>query len=200
MITISEQKRLAPFSGGNSPFDVDRFHQLIESGWLGDRRVELIEGEIYIRMPDGALHIYALSLVYAALFRISGRDMFIVSQGSLWLSETTEVKPDCFVVRGNAQRMTGPIRMSDVLLTVEVSDSSLRRDRHEKAMAYAEAGIPEYWIVNPVARQVEIYREPVDGEYQWLKVLQEGDSIAPLNWQGAEIAVDDLMPSPELSV
>ena len=47
-------------------------------------------------------------------------------------------------------------------------------------MAYAEAGIPEYWIVNPVARQVEIYREPVDGEYQWLKVLQEGDSIAPL--------------------
>ena len=131
-------------------------------------------------MPDGALHIYALSLVYAALFRISDQEAFIVSLGSLWLSETTEVKPDCFVVRGNARTMKGPIRFSDVLLAVEVSDSSLRRDRHEEAMAYAEAGIPEYWIVNPVARQVEIYREPVDGEYQWLKVLQEGDSIAPL--------------------
>jgi Uma2 family endonuclease len=190
---------LAPYSGGNAPLDVAAFRGLCESGWFGDRRVELIRGEIYVQMPDGALHIYALTLVYASLFHISGQEAFIVSQGSLWLSETTEVKPDCFVVRGNARTMTGPIRVSDVFLEVEVSDSSLRRDRHEKAMAYAEAGIPEYWIVNPVARQVEIYREPVDGEYQWLKVLHEGDGIAPLYRPDAEIAVDDLMPSPELS-
>jgi hypothetical protein len=53
--------------------------------------------------------------------------------------------------------------------------------------------------VNPVARQVEVYREPVDGEYQWLKVLFEGDRMALLYRPDAEIAVSDLMPSPELS-
>jgi len=168
-------------------------------GRFGQRQVELIDGEIISKMPDGALHIYALALVHAALFRHGGPDVFIVSQGSLYLSDHTEVKPDCYVVRGNAQRKTSPVQRDEVLLAVEVSESSLRFDRHRKGPLYAEAVIPEYWIVNPVARQVEVYREPVDGEYQWLKVLFEGDRMALLYRPDAEIAVSDLMPSPELS-
>ena len=200
MIAISEQKRLAPFSGGNSPLDVDRFHQLCESGWFDDRRVELIDGEIYEKMPQGPLHSFTIILILRQLFSITPSDLYIGSQLPLVLTGTTELEPDCFVAIGDprdATKRTSPLSTS---LVIEVADTSLRQDRHRKGPIYAEAGIPEYWIVNPVARQVEIYRQPVDGEYQWLKVLQEGDSIAPLYRPDAEIAVDDLMPSPELSV
>lgn len=80
------------------------------------------------------------------------------------------------------------------LLVIEVSDSSLRFDRDQKAQLYAKGGIPEYWIVNLVNDVLEVFRDPKDGAYQTKLVLKPTETISPLSFSDLEIAVSDLIP------
>lgn len=77
---------------------------------------------------------------------------------------------------------------------------TLAYDREKKTRYYAEGGVPEYWIVNPVARQIEVYREPVDGQYEWVTLVLPGESLDALCLPGAVFATDDLLPSADESV
>ncbi len=83
---------------------------------------------------------------------------------------------------------------SDVFLLVEVSDSSLRKDRKLKLRIYAEAGISEYWIVNLVDDGIEVYAEPVDGRYASSRMFRSGEAIAPLAFPDVVLRVDDIIP------
>lgn len=115
------------------------------------------------------------------------------------LEDGTEPEPDVLVVPGQWQdyedhHPTPP----EVCLLVEVSDATLRKDRGEKVHTYARAGIADYWIVNLVNRQLEVYRDPapMNGGYGYktVQTLFDGDSIAPLSAPSGTVAAADLFP------
>jgi Uma2 family endonuclease len=83
---------------------------------------------------------------------------------------------------------------SDVLLLVEVSDSSLQKHRTLKLRIYAEAGISEYWIVNLVDNVIEVYAGPVDGRYASPRTLRPGETIAPAAFPDVAMRVSDIIP------
>ena len=120
-------------------------------------------------------------------------------EGSLRIPDYNEPEPDLCVVRGESDDYTdrhpGP---GDVALVVEVADSSLSRDRGEKRDNYGRAGIPVYWIVNLVDRQLEVYSGPIGGVYPAPTILGEAESVE-LTIAGqvvGRIAVADLLPRP----
>jgi Uma2 family endonuclease len=146
-------------------FGVDQYHAMIDAGILTeDDPVELLGGWLIQKMTQKPAHPIAVDLLREALAsRISGA-WHVRTQAPITLSEG-EPEPDVALVRGDRrdyrQRHPGP---GDVLLVVEVADTSLARDRGVKKQLYAQAGIPIYWIVNLVERKIEVYTTPSSTE------------------------------------
>ena len=143
-------------------FTVDEYRRLGETGVLTeDDRVELLEGWIVPKMNHNPLHDGTIELVEDQLRRHLPGGWRLRIQ-SVITTEDSEPEPDLAVVRGPAgryiQRHPG---QTDIGLVVEVSDTSLSRDR-DKCRIYASAGIVAYWIVNLVDRRIEVYTEPAD--------------------------------------
>lgn len=175
--------------------DVDAYYRMAEVGILGpDDRVELIEGEIVDMAPIGSGHSGAGGGLTDAFYAAVGGRAVVSVQGPLRLSRTSEPQPDLMLLRPRADRYRdshpGP---GDVLLLVEVADSTLRTDRNVKLPLYAEHGIPEVWIVNLPEGVVEVHREP-QGE-AWRSTLRagRGDVIEPAALPGLRVAVSDIL-------
>jgi Uma2 family endonuclease len=141
-----------------------------------------------------------VELTADALRAAFGGGWLVRQQGPIALDEHSEPEPDVAVVPGGPRDYLAdhPARPA---LVVEVADSSLLLDRHHKGSAYARAGLPEYWIVNLVDRQVEVSRRPgtdpaADFGWRYLEVrtLAAGASVTPLALPEAPIAVADLLP------
>jgi hypothetical protein len=144
------------------------YYRMAEAGILGeDDRVELIEGEIVQMSPIGRRHsAFVANLNQLLAVRLAGH-AFIFVQSPVVLTEYTEPQPDLAIVR----RRPVPYKereahSEDVLLLIEVADSSLAYDRSTKLRLYAAAAIPEYWIVDCTAETVEIYRTPGPAGYR----------------------------------
>jgi Uma2 family endonuclease len=138
------------------------YYRMAEVGILGqDDRVELIRGEIVEMSPIGRRHrAFVGNLTELLIVRLTGRAIVHV-QNPVALTDDTEPQPDLAVLR----RRPVPYKereawAEDALLVVEVADSSLVYDRSTKLRLYAEAGIPEYWVVDCAAETVEVYRAP----------------------------------------
>lgn len=145
---------------------VDEYHQMGEAGILTeDDRVELIEGELVEMAPIGSEHVAASNALTRLLVLAVG-DRWIVSVGNpVRLTRRSEPQPDFAVLKPRDDyRKTLP-RPEDTMLAVEVANTSLDFDRKVKLALYARNGIPEVWIVNLVAGEVEVYREPVGDSY-----------------------------------
>lgn len=158
-------------------------------------RFELLDGEIFELMPPGPLHAFIVELI-AALLELVARPCgaYAREEKPIRLSSEYDPQPDVAVVRGQARdyrkRFPGP---EDVLLAVEVADSSLEHDRKLKLPAYAAAGIVECWLVNLPEERVEVYREPAGGEYRTCRIYRSGETVEPLCAPGAPIAVSELL-------
>ena len=138
------------------------YYRMAEVGILGeDDRVELIRGEIVEMSPIGRRHrAFVNNLTQLLILRLAGRAIVSV-QNPVALTDDTEPQPDLAVLR----RRPVPYKereawAEDVLLLIEVADSSLAYDRSTKLRLYAEAGVPEYWVVDCAAETVEVYRTP----------------------------------------
>ncbi|MBY0526953.1 MAG: Uma2 family endonuclease [Gemmataceae bacterium] len=138
-------------------FTVDEYHQMIQVGLLTEEdSVELLEGWIVPKMPRNSPHDIAIELLQEALGDMLPADWRLRIQSAVTLPDS-EPEPDVALVRGNARSRGGRHPgASDVGLIVEVADSSLIRDRQEKARLYARAAIVVYWIVNVADAQVEV--------------------------------------------
>lgn len=187
---------LAPDDGPRSAVTAEEFFALCAEARFGESRVELLNGVITFKMSQSRIHIDALALLIRALSRPGG-EIVLFSQSSVRLGLLNVPEPDAALVRRDPRRARSPIQPEDVLLVAEVAVSSLRSDRATKAAIYAEAGIPEYWIVNPLAGQLEVYREPDGGVYRSLEVFGPGARLAPLCDAGREVSVEMLMPAPD---
>jgi Uma2 family endonuclease len=145
---------------------VDEYHRMGEAGILtDDDRVELIEGELVAMAPIDSEHIAATNMLNRMLVLAVG-DRGIVSVGNpVRLTRHSEPQPDFSVLKPRGDyRKTLP-RPADTMLAVEVANTSLDYDRKVKLALYARSGIPEVWIVNLAAGEVEVYQSPVADNY-----------------------------------
>jgi Uma2 family endonuclease len=144
------------------------YHRMVEVGILGeDDRVELIEGEI-VEMPrPGRRHVaFVNNLTQLLVLRLAGRAIVSV-QNPVVLTDDTEPQPDLAVYRLRpVPYKEREAYAEDLLLLIEVADTSLAYDRSTKLRIYAAAGIPEYWVADCATETVEVYRSPGPAGYR----------------------------------
>lgn len=179
-------------------FSLERYEELIESGAFAMRdRFHLINGYLVAKMTQNPPHNTADELCGAALYRVIPSGWSVRASKPVRIpNRASKPEPDRTVVRGGirdyARRDPDP---HDVALAVEVSDSSLRDDR-ELARVYGGGGIPIYWIINLVDRQIEVYTLPDQGGYRSQTIFRPGQEV-PVVIDGVEVGrilVDDLLP------
>jgi len=181
-------------------FTLQEYHRLVEQGFFGDDRVELIDGEIVRMAPTGPEHSISTDRIGARLVMLlAGKPFYVRIQNPLAIGDHEPV-PDVAVVSGSPEdyRQAHP---STALLVIEVADTSLEYDRTVKASLYASAGIPEYWVVNLVERRLEVYREPAspapetpfNALYRSLRIYHREESISPLFAPEVSVRVEDLI-------
>jgi Uma2 family endonuclease len=180
-------------------FTVEEYRRLAESGILTENdAVELLEGWIVPKMVHNPPHDNAVELTDEALRERLAPGWSIRVQSAIDTADS-ESEPDLAIVRGSARgRSARHPRADEVVLVVEVADTSLERDRNAKAPIYARAGTPVYWIVNLVDRQLEVYEEPVgrtEAEYRRRSVHLPGNQAA-LRVDDSVVSIDpaDLLP------
>lgn len=180
---------------------VEEYHAMARAGILSeDDAVELLEGWLVHKMTKNPPHTATTRYIRAALERSLLAGYFVDSQEPITLSDS-EPEPDVFVVRGTLDDYTSRHPYShEVVLVVEVADSSLVQDRSTKKRVYASEGIPVYWIANLLEDQIELYSEP-SGPVQYPdyqnKVVYQADDDLPIVIEGKRVGtvkVADLLP------
>jgi Uma2 family endonuclease len=195
-------QRISPPSAPPAPrqWTIDEYYRLGELGFFNDQRVELIESEIIDMAPQGSEHFASVCLVGEVLRRAFGDGHVVRIQGPLRIADSTEPEPDIAVVPGTPRDYVGKDHPNNALLVVEVSDTSLVFDRTDKASLYASAGIADYWIVNLIDRQLEVFRLPTadaSARFGWTyaerTILKSADQIKPLSAQSSA-RIADMLP------
>ncbi|MBI3186106.1 MAG: Uma2 family endonuclease [Myxococcales bacterium] len=172
------------------PLRREEYDRLVRSGAFQDERIELLFGRLVLMSPQKALHAAVVQrLMELFMPRLLGRAS-VRGQLPLGASEESEPEPDVAIVPAREYLDDHP---TEALLVVEVSDSTLRRDR-VKGMLYAAMGAPEYWIVNLKEEVLEVYREPVGDEYTSSSRLGRGEKVSPVAFPEITVDVAELLP------
>jgi Uma2 family endonuclease len=142
-------------------FTLDEYHRLIELGFLKeDDQIELIRGELVQMVAKGTRHSVSNTKLLRALDRLIGDKAVVRGQEPIILSANSEPEPDVVIARGQPDDyLPNHPYSADILLVIEVSDSTLNYDQTAKLSLYAEYQIQEYWIVNLIANQLERYSQ-----------------------------------------
>jgi len=178
-------------------FTVEDYHRMAAAGILNeDSRVELIRGQIVHTAPIGAPHLGMVNRLTRVLPGVlSGRGILSV-QNPARLDDGSEPEPDVVVLRPRTDDYaTATPCPPDVLLLIEVADTSLAEDRAIKLPLYAENGIAECWIVNLVGRVVEVYRQPRNGRYDDARQIGSGEVVDIALLPGLALPVVELFPA-----
>jgi Uma2 family endonuclease len=176
------------------------YDRLVELGILVGERLELLDGLLAVREPQGSSHAAMVEQIGEALRSAFGVGWHVRLQAPLALDDDSEPEPDVAVVAGEHRDYVSG-HPSTAALVVEVADSSLALDRRLKGGLYARAGLLEYWIANLVEGVLEVHREPrsePDTAYGWVyrsvEILRPPASLTPLGVPGSLIPVADLLP------
>lgn len=173
-----------------TPISRREYDELVRRGALEDARVELLHGRIVSMSPQGELHVSSVTRLVKMLIRALGDRAEVRVQAPFIAPDESEPEPDVAVVPPGAYLDTHP---QSALLIVEVSDTSLARDR-AKASLYAAAGVSEYWIVNIADDVVEVHREPVVAGYAAVTRHRGDDVVRLVGFGDVELRVADLLP------
>ena len=143
-------------------FTLAEYHRLIELGFLTeDDRVELIQGELIQMAAKGTQHSVCNTKLFHELDRLVGDKAVVRGQEPIILPTDSEPEPDIAIAQGQADDyLSNHPQPKNILLVIEVSDSTLNYDQNTKLALYAEGGISDYWIINLVANQLERYSQP----------------------------------------
>jgi Uma2 family endonuclease len=183
-------------------FTIAEYEQLVEQGMLGERDpYHLLNGEIRLKMPVNDPHTSTASKLEKRFWRLITNDQHVwVEKPISFPNSNSQPQPDIAIVLGPETRYdAGKPHAADVLLVVEVSDTSLASDRGEMLELYAGGKVPEYWIVNLIDGAIEVYTNPRGGKKPGYKAKAEyraGDSV-PVVLGGktvGQIAVSDILP------
>ena len=171
------------------------YHRMGEVGILAeDDPVELIDGQVGAMSPIGRRHRGSVNrLTHLFSSRVGERAMLSV-QNPVQLDDYSEPEPDIALLRPRADFYSeADARPEDILLIIEVADSSLEYDRRVKAPLYARNGIPELWIANLIQDHLLVYLDPPPAGYGTTQILRRRETIRPSAFPDLEIAVDDVL-------
>jgi len=171
----------AAFTPTRYKLSVEDYHKLGDAGILNeDSRGELIEGELIQMAPIGVAHMGLVNRLNKLLVIAVGDRGVVSVQNGVTMPPYSEPQPDFAILVPGADRITGDLPgPTDVLLLIEVADTTLAYDRKVKLPLYAQKGIAEVWIVNVQARCIETYREPTANGYQGRTDVGPEDRASP---------------------
>ncbi|CDH45137.1 MAG: Uma2 family endonuclease [Candidatus Competibacteraceae bacterium] len=175
---------------------VNEFQRMGETGFLNpEARLELIAGELFEMAPIGSFHAGTVNILNRLFMRLVADTAIVDSQNPIVLDDHSEPQPDIALLRPRPDYyLKAHPRAEDVLLLIEVSDSTVQFDRKTKVPLYARHGIPEVWlVVGPQRRHIEVYRypQPEHGGYQTRLHVGEG-ALTPLLLPEVEIRLSEL--------
>jgi Uma2 family endonuclease len=177
-------------------FSVEAYHRLGELGAFGeDDRVELIDGEIFETTPIGTRHMGHVNHLTRLLYEKVSDTTTISIQNPVCLGDDSEPEPDLAVLehRDDAYASMMPVA-DDILLLIEVADTSVRYDREVKIPLYARHKVPAVWMIDVENNVIEIYEQPIDGDYTVIRKPPHNARVAlesrpSLDFQVAELFV-----------
>jgi Uma2 family endonuclease len=173
---------LPPTPDGRVRFSRDAYHRMVDAGVLcSDDRVELLDGEIVMMSPIGPEHVAPISILNDFFAKRLPDTLQCRIQAPVVLSHHSEPEPDVAIVRRRPDSYRtehpGP---TDIVLLIEVAQSSLGRDLDRKMQLYAESEITEYWVVDVEHKAVHVYRDPKGAAYESVARVEAGATIAPV--------------------
>lgn len=174
---------------------VEEYERMIAANvWPEDERLELIEGELVRMSPINAPHAAAVKRLAEMIKDQLGKRVLVGVQDPIVLDDQSEPEPDISVLRRRADYYANAHPSpADVLLIVEVSDTTLEYDRDVKVHLYARAGIPETWVVDLNGDRVIVFRDLEDGEYTRMESVRHGADITPTAFPDVTLRVDDIL-------
>lgn len=176
-------------------FTVAEYYAMADIGILKENdRIELLDGDLIVMPPIGDWHAASVNRFTNSLPLLFQGRAIVCIQNPVRLNDSSEPQPDIMLLRWRDDFYSGGHpEPADVLLLIEVSDTSVDYDRSAKLSEYARAGIPEVWIVTRQDSRIEAYIEPIEGEYANVRYATPGESIAPQAFPEVVLKVDSLI-------
>ena len=192
--TVSEEQAAEQVGVQRHRFTLSEYQALYDAGVIGiEPRLELIEGDIIDMSPINPPHSAHVTRLSSLFHRRIGDEAIILVQAPLNIDEHSQPEPDICLLKPRAdfyaRAHPGP---GDVLLVVEVADTTLRTDRTIKTRLYARSGIPEMWLLNLADSILEVYRQPGLRGYRLIQHLGVGDEAVPLAFPKLALAVAEI--------
>jgi Uma2 family endonuclease len=184
------------------PLTSVEYYQMMESGIIREgERVELILGQIFTMAAKGTRHTVSTTRLLKILLKLTEERAIIRSQDPISLPNNSEPEPDIVIARLRSDDyINSHPSPADIILVIEVADSSIKFDRDTKAPLYAAAGINEYWIVNLIDDRLEIYRQPSGSIYTSIQILTPPQSISLPEFPEILLNVGDFFPAQKDSI
>lgn len=176
-------------------FSIEDYYRMAAAGVLReDDRVELIEGEIIEMSPIGSRHAACVGRLTRLLGQRGGDRAIVWVQNPVEINDYSEPVPDVTLLkwRDDFYAQAKPVP-DDVLLIVEVSDSTINYDRKVKTPLYARAGVPEMWLVNLPEELIEVYTRPADGAFQETRLVRRGESLSVASAGGLTVEAESIL-------
>ena len=176
-------------------FDVTEYHRFADAGiFMEDDRVELINGEVVEMSPIGSLHAACVKRLAELLHEKLGKTALIGAQDPIQLDDFSEPEPDLSILkpRKNYYADAHP-RPTDVLLLIEVSDTTIEYDRSVKLPLYARTEIPETWVVDLNGETIEQFSAPRDGQYTSYRVVRRAETLTSISLPTLTLSVDEIL-------
>jgi Uma2 family endonuclease len=179
------------------PLTSVEYYQMMESGIIREgERVELILGQIFTMAAKGTRHTICTRKLFKQLLSLIGERADVQTQDPITLPNNSEPEPDIVIARLRSDDyINSHPSPADIILVIEVADSSIKFDRDTKAPLYAAAGINEYWIVNLIDDRLEIYRQPSGSIYTSIQIFMPPQSITLPEFPEILLNVGDFFPA-----
>jgi Uma2 family endonuclease len=173
------------------------YYQMMESGIIREgEKVELILGQIFTMAAKGTRHTVSTTRLITELPLLMQRRAIVRCQEPITLPNNSEPEPDIVIVRLRSDDyVNSHPAPADIILVIEVADSTIRFDRETKAPLYAAAGISEYWIVNLIDNRLEIYRQPEGSIYASIEIITPPRSINLPKFPEIVVQISDFFPA-----
>jgi Uma2 family endonuclease len=179
MLTLEKPSTLIN-EGGPYKFTLAEFDKMNELRFFDDVRVELLDGEIFVIPKQDYRHAQSIRIFNKALFSAVGTKVFVSPQLPVVLLSPPPdyVEPDLALLKlPEEQYSAREVTSDDVLLAIEISNTTLVRDQGKKLAAYARNRIPQVWIHNLMTGKLEVYHDPDGAEYRFKQVLSQGQQV-----------------------
>lgn len=176
-------------------FNVDEYYRMAQAGvFAKDHRVELIEGEVIEMSPIGKHDAGCVKRLNKLLNRSVGELAIVSVQDPISIDDFSEPQPDLALLKPRADFYSNSHPTpADVLVVIEVADTSVNYDRSVKLPLYARAGIPDCWLILLPKEVMEVHTQPKNGKYQKVQRLKRGKVLASRSVKGLSLKVDDVL-------